>query len=278
MNEQPSKKDRRQAAREAAREAREAELKAQRRKKRITISVVAVVVAALLAGIAVAIVAQVRANQQDQAAVVTPPGLSEEATALTIGEGETQVHLYQDYMCPYCGQFAAANSDQLAQMAMNDEITLKVSPRSMLDMMSTSQDYSSRSAAAATAVWAESPEMFLEYDSLLYQNQPAEGSAGLSDAKLVEFAQQVGASEETIQAIEDHTYVPWIQQVVEPAAASETQGTPALFINGEEFTGDMYAPGVAAQAVADAAGVVTPSAPATTAPATSEPTASPTTG
>lgn len=280
MNPEPSKKDRRQVAREAARSARQAELKAQKRKRRRTIAIVTVIAVLVLAGLGVAIYSTVRANQQDQAEVVTPPGVAAETPYLTIGEGETEIHVYTDFMCPYCGQFSAANGSELAQMATNDDITMLYSPRSMLDPMSTSQDYSSRSAAAATAVWVESPEMFLEYEALLYQNQPAEGSAGLSDAQLVELAEQVGASAETAQAIEDHTYIPWIQQVVEPAAASETQGTPALFIEGEEFTGDMYAPGVAASAVAEAAGIITPAPPTTepTAPPTTEPTAEPTAG
>jgi protein-disulfide isomerase len=271
VNQEPSKKDRRHAAREAARAAREAELKAQKRKRRTTIAIVTVVAVLALAGIGYAIFATVRANQQDRAAVVTPPGIAEGTPYLAVGEGETVVDLYVDFMCPFCGQFAAGNSEQIAQMATNDDITLHYYPRSMLDPMSTSQDYSSRSAAASTAVWAESPEMFLEYEQLLFQNQPAEGSAGLSDAELVALAEAVGASAETTAAIEAHTYVPWIQQVVEPHASSATQGTPSLWIDGEEFAGDLYAPGVAAQAIADAAGVVSPRAPA-------EPTAAPTAG
>ena len=62
-----------------------------------------------------------------------------------------------------------------------------------LDRASTT-NYSSRALDAAAAVVDTAPGSFQAFHDLLYANQPEEGSAGLTDAQLLDYAVQAGAA------------------------------------------------------------------------------------
>ena len=62
-----------------------------------------------------------------------------------------------------------------------------------LDRSSTT-NYSSRALNAAMAVLSTAgPDAFLKFHTIAYENQPAEGSAGVPDSTLIDWAVQSGA-------------------------------------------------------------------------------------
>jgi protein-disulfide isomerase len=192
----------------------------------IGVSAAVVVILVVLGGLVVFL------NNQATAPGPTPGGalISEETGAISVGKGETTVDTYIDFMCPVCGQFEEAYGEQLQAAAANDDITLNIHPVAILDFRSTTE-YSSRAAAAMYCVAENDPDAAIPFMNLLFQNQPAEGSAGLDDAQLTTYASDAGAKN-SADCISEGEYLKF------PAAQAkehEVQGTPTVEIDGDRI-------------------------------------------
>lgn len=180
--------------------------------------------------------------------VVPPPGVAADQPYLQVSTSDEGpvVDVYVDFLCPHCRTFRDVQGDDLIQMALDRQITLRMHPRAMLDDVSDPVGYSGRAAHAAVCAYAENPEKWFPAEITLFENQP--GPEGLTDAELVDL---VGTAAEidisTCQA--EGTYGAWIQQVVEPHARQTTPGTPTVIIDGETFSGDLTRAGSVKAAV-----------------------------
>ncbi|MDO5662438.1 MAG: thioredoxin domain-containing protein, partial [Brachybacterium sp.] len=181
-----SGQDRRAQQREKLRKQRQAELKRQRRARAAVIAAISVLALVVVAGIGYLIYDQTRPPEP----VAYPQGVAEGQTYLPVGaeSGAPEVDLYLDFMCPFCGQLHQTNSEDLDQIVSDDEATLRFHMRTFLDSQSTSGDYSSRAANAATCVWEDDPENFMAFQDEVFDHQPEEGSDGIPDEQLWEYA------------------------------------------------------------------------------------------
>ena len=102
---------------------------------------------------------------------------------------------------------------------------------SFLDSASTTK-YSSRAANALYASAGVSPDAFAKYHQVLYQQQPAEGSAGLTEDKLVQLAQQSGAGAAADQ-IRAGTYADYVARATDQSSKDGVTGTPTVLVNGK---------------------------------------------
>ncbi|WP_193104957.1 thioredoxin domain-containing protein [Brachybacterium sp. FME24] len=251
----PSKsaQERREAQRDALRTQRRAELRRQRTVRNVVIAAIAVVALVIAGGVGFLIYK----SQQPAGPVATPAGVSEDQPYLTFGapegSGKPVLEMHLDFMCPVCGQFEEINGEDLQTMVDNEEVTLHLVPRKILDTMSTTGDYSTRSAGAMAAVYGEDPAAALTFMQLMFANQPAERSPGLTDEEIWSYAEEAGASEEVKSAIDGDTYQPWVRQVADPYAADKAQGTPYVEIDGTQFQ-EWNAPGAMREAVLAAGG------------------------
>lgn len=293
-NPRPTKAQRRDDARAKALAMRQEQERKAKRTRLIAIGglVAAVVV---LGGVVLAIVRQGQANAEaygqvvygggDSATVapaladVEAPEGADESGGIVIGKDgvgdagdgdETVVNVYFDFMCPWCGRFDAANAEELDRLAATGDVTVIYHNISFLDGNSQGTFFSTRAANAAAVVAAESPEHYTDFVTALYENQPAEGSSGLSDAKIAEIAQGVGVPAsvtDQFTTVVDGTYEvgegdadektgTWRTYAPFVAAATRQAGTdlgklstPSVLIDGEQFTGDLYTPGALTQAV-----------------------------
>ena len=250
-----SAQERREAQREALRTQRQAELKRQRTVRTIVIAAVTVVALVLVAAAGLFIYRQA----QPAGPVATPEGVAEDQPYLPIGapedSGKPVLEIHLDFMCPVCGQFEEINGADLQQIVENEEATVHLVPRRFLDPQSTTGDFSTRSANALACVYDESPENALTFQQLLFANQPAEGSAGLTDEKLWGYAQEAGASEEVQECMSSGTYEPWVKKVADPHGEETGGGTPYVEIDGETFVSDQWSkPGKMREAVLAAGG------------------------
>ena len=90
-----------------------------------------------------------------------------------------KVAVYEDFMCPFCGQFEAASRDALEKQVEAGKVQIQYHVLNFLDDSSTTK-YSTRAANALAVVLDTSgPEVAKKFHDLLFENQPAEGSAGL---------------------------------------------------------------------------------------------------
>lgn len=178
-----------------------------------------------------------------------PPGVADGQPYLelsTATDGPV-VDVYLDFLCPHCATFADNNGSDLQELAEAGTITLRVHPRPMLDANSSPAGYSGRAANAAVCAYAEDPALWFPVEEALFDEQP--GAEGLTDQELTEVVTDAGASDAVGECITAGTYLPWIQDVVEPQARESTQGTPTVLIDGVQYTGAIDQPGALREAI-----------------------------
>ncbi len=153
--------------------------------------------------------------------------------------------VYIDYQCPICQAFEVPNSSQLKNWVNTGAATLEIHPLSFLDGRGTPNEYSSRAGNAAICVAEYAPNSFFDYNAILFENQPAEGTAGPSNDVLVEYLDkvQIPASEKLTSCIKNKDFGSWLldhtSKVLSTpiAGTSETvDGTPYILVNGQRYT------------------------------------------
>ncbi|WP_144673274.1 DsbA family protein [Arthrobacter sp. U41] len=265
-----SKSERTAAAREKAREIREAQLKKDKRNKLligwgIVAAVVAIIVVValvvtsniqnnapvadegptpangnvyggvtLLANTEVAKTEPATVNVADiPAPAATPPATVTAPGAEAEAGKPVKVVLYIDFICPVCKNFETQYNETLTSLRNEGKITVEYRPLGFLDTRSTT-NYSSRAANAAACVVNESPEKYADFVNVLFEKQPAEGGAGISDDDLKTMATDVGAkSIET--CVDEKTFRPWVKYTTQQAASIGITGTPTVFVEGEQW-------------------------------------------
>jgi protein-disulfide isomerase len=139
------------------------------------------------------------------------------------------VDAFIDFQCPFCRRFELASGPALASMVTGHRISIAYHPMNFLDQASTTH-YSTRAAAASGC--AADEDMFLDYMHALFENQPPEGSAGLSDAELIALGQSVGLAQGFADCVSQGTYLDWPPYVTARAAAAGVEATPTVLVAG----------------------------------------------
>ncbi len=173
----------------------------------------------------------------DQGAV--PANLSGDYT-VTLGQDSapTKITLYEDLQCPVCAALEASAGSSITQGIDDGKLQVSYHMIAFLDRASTTH-YSTRALnALMTVLDTAGPEVYLKYHSLLYAEQPKEGSAGLTDDRLVELAVQAGADESKVKGpIGDLTYEQWIKNSTDDFSKQGFSSTPTAVIDGKTLVG-----------------------------------------
>ncbi|PJJ73044.1 protein-disulfide isomerase [Diaminobutyricimonas aerilata] len=277
-----TKNQRREAAREKARQLREEQKKKDRRKKVLLQGGIILGTLAIVAIVALVIVNSIRPAgpgpqnmladgikiEQGLTAVQTP-GIKagEDPTPFPENEDdEIDVRVYLDYMCPFCAQFEQANSEQLQTLLDEDAITLEIHPISILDRASQGTRYSTRAVAAMGCVAENSPDAFFGVNTAMFENQPAEGTPGLTNEEIAELISGVEGVEnvdDIEECIQDGDFMNWAQDASTRAQNGPIDGTdeverlestPLVLVNGAVYRGAPSDAQAFASFIAEAAG------------------------
>jgi len=111
--------------------------------------------------------------------------------AATIEPGVLNIRLYIDFLSADSGEFLRQEGESLAAWAASGTAVLRIHPVAMLTTQSAGTQYSLRAANAVGCVVNYAPDAALNYVLALAEDQPAEGSEGLSDVELIERADDV---------------------------------------------------------------------------------------
>jgi protein-disulfide isomerase len=170
---------------------------------------------------------------------VVPGNLSGTYT-VTFGEDSapTKVTLFEDLQCPVCAALEASSGSLVQQGIDDGKLQVTYHMIAFLDGSSTTR-YSTRALnALMTVLDTAGPEAYLKYHSLLYAEQPREGTAGLTDDRLVQLAVQAGADESKIKGpIDDLKYEQWIKNSTDDFSRSGYSSTPTGVIGGQTLVG-----------------------------------------
>ena len=230
-------------SKKSEREARAAKAAAllaeQRRKERrrnlLTAGAVVLVMVLLIGG--GFLYNSLRDTTGDKGAV--PANLSGPYT-VTLGEDSapTKITLYEDLQCPVCADLEATGGSLIKQGIADGKLQVSYHMIAFLDGSSTTR-YSTRALNALMAVLdTAGPDVYAKYHALLYADQPQEGSAGLTDDRLIQLAVQAGADESRIKGpIQDLKYEQWVKNSTDDFSKRGFSSTPTGVIDGTTYVG-----------------------------------------
>jgi protein-disulfide isomerase len=226
---QQSKAERAQRAQALMREQR-------RRERNRNLVVVGAVVAAVLVVIGVLFYVQSTRDKTGRTATDVPGNLSG-AYTVTVGKSSapTTLTIYEDFQCPVCEIFESRTSAAVDAAIAAGKVKVGYHMAGFLDSQSTNA-YSSRALnAAAVVLDTAGPDVFLKFHNLLYQHQPAEGGPGPGDQQLIAYAVQAGADQRAVtRPIQEKVYAQWVLNANDQMSKDGVNGTPTVFINGQE--------------------------------------------
>jgi protein-disulfide isomerase len=249
-------RSKRAAARRRIEEKRAAEAAARARAERRRRSLLGGLVAGLVVLVALVVVIVVQTQRTTTSASAATPPNTTGGTEIVVGSASAPVtvDLYEDFQCPNCKAFEAESGSTLAQLIAAGTVQAHYHGMAFLDT-SANDKYSTRALnAAAAVVAAGGPTAFQTFHDLLFANQPAEGGSGLTDAQLVQYATQAGATGRTVeQAIKKLTYGDWVKTSTDQASKDGVTGTPTVLVAGKKLE-DISAAGLSAAVSAAASG------------------------
>src|ERR1700760_2027831 len=163
--------------------------------------------------------------------VISPPsqvpaGARASGGGIVLGSGPAVVDAYIDFLCPFCRMFEERSGPMIDALVDRGVITLIYHPLGILDRLSTTR-YSTRASAASGC--ASDAGRFLDYMYTLFDNQPPEESAGLSDEELAQLSLQTGLSENIARCVMQGAYIEWAGYVTAKALARGVSGTPSVY-------------------------------------------------
>jgi protein-disulfide isomerase len=143
------------------------------------------------------------------------------------------VVIYEDFLCPFCGEFERHTSKDLAALAAEGKVRVEYRPFELI----TQFDYSERAAAVFGVVLKTAGEgPAKEFHDLLFEDQPEERGPHPSDDELIAVAVKAGADEAKVRDGIDHGVgTDWVEAASNAADNAGVDRTPTLLLDGEPF-------------------------------------------
>jgi protein-disulfide isomerase len=244
-----SKKSAEHSRSERARAAMEAQAAAERRRNLLVTGAVAAVLAIV---VVVGFLAARGGDTTGDEPSATPRGVDGYSVVIGDADAPDTITVYEDLQCPVCAAYEDATAGKVEKAVERGDVKVDYRMLAFLDRASTT-DYSSRALNALMVVLDSSgDDAFMKMHRLLFEHQPAEGSAGLSDDQLVEYAVQAGADEDAVRGpIEDEKFAQWVVNATDQMSREGVTGTPTVLIDGKPAGDD---PAASARAVLDLVG------------------------
>jgi protein-disulfide isomerase len=178
---------------------------------------------------------------RSQSSASTTPTYTASASGavVTAGSGGPAIDVYEDFLCPNCERFEQRDGAAITSALNSGKLTVRYHAIAILDQHSTPAGYSTRAANAA--VCAAAAGVFPAYHQQLFAQQPAEGSAGLTNDQLVAIGTQAGAKGDFAGCVTKATYAAAVKAetakaVADPNLQTSGQfGTPTVAQNGKKI-------------------------------------------
>lgn len=135
--------------------------------------------------------------------------------------------LYEDYLCPYCERLENRSGGDLTTALNEGKLKVNYHALNLLESRSTPPGYSS--LAANAALCAVPAGIWPAFHERLFAEQPAEGSAGLTAARLTQIGTELGAGQGFGACVEANENAPAITAATEAAVSDPDLQTDGQF-------------------------------------------------
>ena len=144
------------------------------------------------------------------------------------------IDVYEDFLCPICGDFEDEYGDRLQQAAASGAATVRYHPVAILDGSSDPPGYST--LAAATALCAADAGIYPAVHESLFATQPEEDGTGWTQAQLLQLGRDLGAGDDFTRCLREdgaQRVAAATRQARLDVAGPRGLGTPTVLVNGE---------------------------------------------
>ncbi len=207
----------------------------QRRRNLMIGGVVVVLLAVVIAGYFVVSSMDSTDDVDAPDAGANVSGVQEYGVSMGDADAPRTVVIYEDFLCPYCGELERELRGDLVRLADDGKVRVEFRP---FELLSSYGDYSFRATNAFAVVLNEvgAAEALALHD-LLFENQPREGGDYPDNDQLVDWAVEAGASEDEVRGpIEDQEESDWVEAATGAAKTAGVQGTPTVLLDGKVFS------------------------------------------
>ena len=163
-----------------------------------------------------------------------PPGVQTAEEAAKNGQ-PVRVTIFQDYNCVHCAEFETKYGEEIQKLVEDGTITLEIRNLTFLDRSSPTA-YSARTAAAAYSVANQvSTSNFLNYQREIFSHQ---GTGDMNNQQIADIASKYGAS--IGSDMNEDKWRPFVDVVNAESASNGIQGTPTVFVDGDQYTSNDF--------------------------------------
>ncbi|MFK0239105.1 thioredoxin domain-containing protein [Streptomyces vinaceus] len=160
--------------------------------------------------------------------IIVPYGNPEAKHTLTV---------WMDMRCPFCAGFEQGLGATVREQADAGDYKVEYRFATFLDSALGGGNGSKMALNALGAAVNESPEKFIRYLQVLFENHPereTDDEYG-STARLLDLAGRVPGLRTPAfdKAVKEHTYMPWVERVGRALQEEGIQGTPTVLIDGK---------------------------------------------
>ena len=143
--------------------------------------------------------------------------------------GVPKIDIYEDFQCPYCKQFEAANLKYIDSLINEKKAVVTYHILSFVGPESI--------VAANASACAADEDKFLSFHGTMYANQPAaENSGEWSKERVLSIAEAAGITSTSFtDCVNNGEYLGWAQKVAEAAVAAKINSTPTVLLNGKDL-------------------------------------------
>lgn len=208
------------------------DLKAADRKRNLAIQIGLTAVVVIFA---VALVAYIVMTKEDKPGEGEAKSIRVASSNVITAEGSSEpkavLSLYEDFLCPACGNFEKQFGPTINRLIDSGAVAADYYMVSILDRQG--QGYSTRAANAGYCVADADTEAFRRFHGALFAQQPAEGVGPFPDnSRLIEIARQAGVTGDVPNCINNGRYEDMVKGL---AKATGVNSTPTIRINGQDW-------------------------------------------
>lgn len=197
--------------------------------------VVVVLVVAVVAGVAFTYLN----SGSSEYVAATYPVRVEGAVVVAGNPAPTTIDVYEDLLCPSCARLESEYGADLTRAANQGQAQVRYHPVAILDQATDPPGYSTRAANAV--ICSAEAGIFGAYHDRLFEEQPREGSEGLSNAELIAIGQELGAGPGFEQCVNSGEHNRAIAAATRRAVENTSIhrpggdgfGTPTVTVNGQ---------------------------------------------
>jgi protein-disulfide isomerase len=218
--------------RQAVREKR----KQQQRQQRLVIVLLVAAVALLIAaGLAYPSIRNALQPVGDIITITPQARPMAEGTALGDPNAPVRIEVYEDFQCPACRGYSEQIEHQLVDnYVANGQVYYVFRHFPFLDDGVTTRE---SDQAANASMCASEQGRFWDYHDILFANWDGENRGAFSDNRLIAFAESLDLEMEQFNGcFQENRYQEEIEADLAAGRRANVQGTPSIFVQGEQIT------------------------------------------